>query len=395
MSYNYQNSNGIIVADTGTTLAEVQAEYQSLFGADIDLTPATPQGILITAETLTRDGVARLMADLANQFNPNIAGGIFLDAMCALSGLARIAATHTTVTATVTGTDGTIIYAGAQAETTAGDVFECTTTTTIPISGTTTAPFRAVLTGAVPCPAGTLTAIADGILGWDTITNSVDGVLGTAEQSDLSLSALRRNTLASQGTQTTDAVTSGLYATAGVQSLQFRENFTSAPIVVGTKTLKAHSIYVCVNGGTDADVAQAIINNRSAGCDFNGTTSVNVTASSGQVIAVLFDRPAVIQVLSKITVRLSAGATGNVQDTIKQRIVDYANGLIDGEAGFVVGGSVSPFELAGAAMGIAGVYVLTSEIAPVSTGVWQSTEIAIAIDKIAAISLSGVTVVVA
>lgn len=29
-------------------------------------------------------------------------------------------------------------------------------------------------------------------------------------------------------------------------------------------------------------------------------------------------------------------------------MVDYANGLIEGEAGFVVGGDVSPFELASA-----------------------------------------------
>ena len=155
----------------------------------------------------------------------------------------------------------------------------------------------------------------------------------------------------------------------------------------------AHSIYVCINGGTDAEVATAILANKSAGSNFNGTTTVNVTAASGQVIPVKFSRPSTVQVISKITVRL-AGASGDVVDTIKQRVVDYANGLIEGEAGFVVGGSVSPFELAGAVLGITGVYVLTSEVAPVSTGVFQTTEIAIAINQIAAISLSGVTVVI-
>lgn len=391
--YDYLTSSGIIVADTSTTLSEVQAEWQSVFGADLDLTPSTPQGLMISAETLARDGNARLAADIANQFNPNIAGGIFLDALCSLSGLTRIAATHTTVTATVTGTAGTIIYAGAQAETTSGDLFECTTATTIPIGGSVSVPFRSVETGAVPCLVATLTVIVDGILGWDTITNASAGVLGTAEQSDLSLSQLRRNTLALQGTQTTEAVISGLYATNGVQSLQFRENYTSASAVVDGVTLVAHSIYVCVNGGTDADVAAAILANRSAGSNFNGTTTVNVTAASGQIIPVKFDRPTPIQILSRITVRLS-GASGYIESDIKSRVIDYANGLIEGEAGFVVGGSVSPFELAGVVAGISGVYCLTSEIAPVSTGVWQSTEIAIAINEIATISLSGITVVI-
>lgn len=392
MAYDYINATGVIVPDTATTLTEVQNEYKLAFGADLDLTPSTPQGLLISAETLTRDGVARNNADLANQINPNLSTGVFLDAICALSGLTRAVATRSTVTATVVGVAGTIIYAGALAETTSGDQFECTTATTIPISGTISVPFRSVAYGAIPAAIGTLTVIVDGILGWTSITNAAAATLGTAEQSDLSLWNLRKNTLALQGVQTTEAVISGLYATAGVQSLQFRENATSGTVVINTISMVAHSIYVCVNGGTDASVASAILAHRSAGSNFNGTTIVPVTASSGQIINVKFDRPSIIQVLSRLTVRLGAGAAGNVSDTIKQRVVDYANGLLQGESGFTVGSSVSPFEIAGAAMGISGVYVVLSEIAPVSTGIYQTTEIAIAINQIAAINLAGITV---
>lgn len=382
----------MIVPDTSTTLEEVQNEYKLAFGADLDLTPSTIQGILISAETLTRDGVARNTSDLANQFNPNLSTGIFLDAICALSGLTRTVATRSTVTATIIGVSGTIIYAGAIAETTSGDQFECTTATTIPISGTTTAPFRSIAYGAIPATVGTLTVIVDGILGWTEITNAAAATLGTAEQSDLSLWNLRKNTLALQGTQTTEAIISALSATAGVQSLQLRENTNSTTTVIDTISMVAHSIYVCVNGGTDADVANAIITNKSAGSQMNGTTTIPTTVLSGQIIDVKFSRPSIIQVLSRLTVRLGPGAAGNVSDIIKQRVVDYANGLLQGESGFVVGASVSPFELAGAAMGVSGVYVVLSEIAPVSTGIYQATELAIAINQIAAISLAGVTV---
>ena len=394
MAYDYLINSGVIVADTSTTLSEVQSEWLSDFGADLDLTPSTPQGLMISAETLSRDGIARLSADIANQFNPNIAGGIFLDALCSLSGLTRTVATKTTVTATVNGTAGAIIYEGAKAETTTGDVFECTVATTIPPAGIIDVPFQSVEFGAVPCLVGTLINIVDGILGWDSITNASAGILGKDEQSDLSLAQLRRNTLALQGTQTSEAVMSALYATQGVQSLQFRENYEDTTQIIDTVSMKPHSIYVCVNGGTDTDVATAILKNRSACSGFNGTTTINITASSGQSIPVQFDRPEVIQILSRITVRIN-GATGDVTNTIKQRVVDYANGLLDGEAGFVVGGSVSPFELAGAVLGMSGVYVLSSEIAPDSTGIWQTTEIAIAINQIGAISLSSVTVVIA
>lgn len=391
--YNYITSSGVIVPDTDTVLAEVQAEWQAVFGVDLDLTPSTPQGLMISAETLTRVGVARNNADLANQINPNIATGVFLDAIAALSGLARTVATHTTVTATIVGDSGTIIYAGALASTSAGDLFECTTATTIPIGGTITAPFRSVSTGPIPCAIGALNTIVDGILGWASITNAAAGILGTSEQADTSFWLYRKNTLALQGISTNEAIISAIYNVAGVQSLAYRENTASTTVVIDTISMIAHSIYVCVNGGLDADIARALLQNKTAGAGYNGTTTVStIDLVSGQSYDVKFSRPIAVPILAKITVRLS-GATGDPSETIKQRIVDYASGLISGEAGFIVGGAVSPFELSGAAMGIAGVYVLSSEIALVSTGIFQSTEIAIAIDHIATISLSSVQVV--
>lgn len=395
MAYDYITSTGVIVPDTSTVLAEVQAEWQAVFGADLDLTPSTPQGLMIAAETLSRIGVARNNADLANQINPNLATGVFLDAIASLSNMTRTPATHTTVTATVTGNVGTIIYAGALAETAAGDLFECTTSTTIPASGTIDAPFQSVETGPIPCAAGALSVITEGILGWSTITNAAAGTLGVVTQSDTSFWLDRKNTLAKQGISTVEAIISALYATDGVLSLSFRENTAATTQVIDGISMVAHSIYACVYGGTDADVAAALFTNKTGGAAYNGTTSVPATDPvSGQAYTVLFDRPTEIPVLSKITVRL-AGASGDPSAAIKQAVLDYAQGNIQGEPGFVVGGSVSPFELSAAAMGIAGVYVVTSEVALASSGVFQSTEIAIAIDEIATITLASVSVVIA
>lgn len=394
MAYDYISATGVIVADTDTVLTEVQNEWRAVFGEDLDLSPSSPQGLMISAQVLERIGIMRNNADIANQINPNLATGVFLDAICALSGLARTAATHTTVTATVTGDEGTIIYAGALAETTAGDQFEATTSVAIPVGGTASVPFQSVETGAIPCPAGSLTVIVDGILGWATVTNADAGTLGTAQQNDNALWLDRKNTLALQGISTTEAIISALYATDGVQSLSFRENVASTTKVIDGITMDPHSIYVCVNGGTDANVANAIFQNKTAGAGYNGTTTVAVIDEiSGQSYDVKFDRPTAIPALSRITVRLS-GATGDPTDTIKQRVVDYANGLVAGEPGFVVGGSVSPFELSGAAQGIPGVYVTLSEVALASTAIFQTTEIPIALDEIATIGLSSVQVVI-
>ena len=380
LGYDYISSNGIVVADTSDVLSQVQTEWQS-FIPDLDLTPSTPQGLIISALTLNRSGIQGLLAQSVNQFNPNYAGGIFLDAICALSGIFRLAATYTTVTATLTGTAGTIIPAGSLATTTNGDNFQLITSITIPSGGSITASFQAVVAGAIPCISGTLTAITSAIIGWTAITNISDGIVGINQQSDSALRLFRNNTLAAQSIQTTDAISSALYLVAGVTSLKLQENFDSVTETINGIVMVPHSIWVCVNGGVDLDVATAILENRSAGCAFNGATSIPVTASSGQIFNVLFDRPSVIGILVRVTVKLST-SSGVTSEQIQQSVFDYANGNIPNEAGLIVGANVSPFELGASVAALLGVYVKLVEIAPISTSIFQSTELVIDINQI-------------
>ena len=82
--YDYVATTGVIVPDTAVIQTQVQDEYLAAFGSDLNISPSTPQGILITTETLARSSVADNNATLANQINPNESGGIFLDALLAL-----------------------------------------------------------------------------------------------------------------------------------------------------------------------------------------------------------------------------------------------------------------------------------------------------------------------
>lgn len=392
LAYDYNSSSGVIIPDTSTILNEVQSEYQTDFGSDLDLTPSTPQGLMISAETLDRSLNANLVAEIGNQINPNLATGVWLDAICALFDISRVAATPTTVTATLTGTNGTLVPSGTRAQTIAGDIFQLITDTTIVTGGTIDASFQSEIFGSIPCGANTLTTIVDTVLGLSSINNSSSGAIGINQQSDLSLWSYRKKTLGNQGTNTTDAIISSAYKVSGVQSLQFRENYSNATTIIDTISMLPNSIYLCINGGTDLDIATAIEAKRSAGVQYNGSVSVSITKLSGQLINVLFDRPTTIPILIRVTVKL-IGVSGSVTDTIKKNIIDYSNGLIAGENGFVVGGSISPFDISGAISSISGVYVKLVEIAPVSTGVYQTTELAIAINQIATTSLSSITVV--
>lgn len=352
--YNYITTTGVIMPDTQDIQAEVQAEYVAAFGTDLNIDPSTPQGILITTETIARQSVADNNAQLANQINPNVAGGIFLDALLALLGSFRTPGTSSTVVCTITGIPGTSIPAGAQISDAAGDLYELVTTTVIPIGGTITGiAFQSVLTGPIPGLAGTLTTIVSNILGWETVTNPAAAILGVTTQSDAATRAYRTNTLALQGTGLAQAITSALYATAGVTSLSFLENATSSPATVGDVPMVANSIYTCVAGTASLTaIAQSLTNTKSGGCAYNNglgvPQSVNITNPfSAQVIPVLFDTPNFVTIAITVTVR-NFNNVMDVTTAVQNAIMTYAHGGIPNEPGLVVGANVSPFQIAGA-----------------------------------------------
>ena len=171
-NYTYVTATGTVIPDTATTRTEVVTEFRGIFGDDFITDPETPEGLWIDAETTSRQSVARNNAAVANQINPNLAGGIFLDAIWSLTGGQRVASTRSTTTATVTGVANTSIPAGSIARTSQGAEFRTVNPVTIPVAGTMAGvAFESVELGAVEAGAGQLSLIVDSILGWETVTN--------------------------------------------------------------------------------------------------------------------------------------------------------------------------------------------------------------------------------
>lgn len=149
----------------------------------------------------------------------------------------------------------------------------------------------------------------------------------------------------------------------------------------------------------DEHVANTLTAKKDGGCDYNNGASSNPVSYpvtnefSGQTINVLFDRPDIIEIL----VRVTASAMSSVQDptaAIKKAVLDYKNGLIEGESGLTVGTSVSSFELAGAINKQSpAIFVHKVEISLVSPLVYSCDEIPIEIWQKADIQDSSITVI--
>lgn len=394
--YQYIDATGLIVPDTAALQAEVEGEYKAALGQDLVTTPNTPQGVLITAEVAARSNVVQNNAALANQINPNLAGGVFLDAIWALTGGARLAATHSVIPGVaLLGIPGTFIPAGSQASLVDGTLFASVADVTLDGGGNGTVDFQAVDTGPIAANVGALNQIVTAVLGWDSVTNATAATVGRGVESDIASRQRRKNTLSLQNVALPAAITSALYALPDVKSLQFRENFTKVDATIDGIFLLANSVWVCVKGGTNADIAAALLSHKSLGANWNGAVTVNTTdPASGQVYPVKFDRPADVPVQARVTVRVGS-ALGDVPAIVRAAIVAYAAGEIEGEPGFVVGGSVSAFELAGAINRNApGVYVQLCEISLLSPVSWTTNEIVIALNEIASIVSGNIEVIV-
>lgn len=394
--YQYLTETGVIVPDTSTILDTVRAEYRAALGGDLDVSPETPQGVLITAETEARDSVARNNAALANQINPNIAGGVFLDAIWALTGGARFVATPSIIRgAVLTGVPGAIIPEGSVAAVAGEDTrFALTSPVILDAAGQGVGNFQSLLYGKFPAGIGTLTQIVTPVLGWETVSNPYAAEEGEAEESDGAARRRRRLTLALQGVALGEAITSGLNNLPGVQSALFRENPTNAPVTIEGVTLVAHSVYACVDGGLDTDIALMLLRKKSLGAAWNGDTTVNVTDPvSGQTYAVKFQRPDEVQIYMRVTVK-SGSPYADVPGTVRAAILSYAAGEQQEEDGFVVGGEVSAFEIASAVNRVAApIYVTNLELS-LDNVTYSTATINIAINEVARVLAGNIAVTV-
>lgn len=392
--YSFIVNRGVIVPDTATTRAQVEAEFRAVFGDDMPTDPATPQGLLITRITEERDAIARNNAELANQINPALSGGVFLDSLMALTGGRRRSSVKSLIVGAILGgVPGTNVPAGSIAETEQGEQFELVNTVVLDAAGSAAGNLRALRDGEIIVPAGGLNTVASSVLGWETITNPEAAIPGQLEENDVLLRRRRAQTLALQTTSINEAIVSRLYDIEAVRSCYYLENFADVDQVVDGIPMRKHSIWACVEGGTDMEVAQALYETKTVGGGYNGAVVVEVADPvNGRLYEVKFDRPEEVTLLIRVTVRSS---TLDVQQLIPDLVMNYVNGDIDGDVSFVVGSDVSTFEIASAInQQEPSIFVKKVELSVVGSGTWSADTMVIAPNQIARTQRSSIQVVI-
>ncbi len=358
-TYNYITDTGVIVQDTTDLLSDVNAEWSSVLGQNMNPAAYTIQGTLISGETVARAGVMKNNADLANTINPDYSYGVYLDALASLTGVGRGVNQSTVVQGVIVQGDiDTPLAAGSRVQTSNKDIFSIQTAVTIPASGQTTVTLVSQASGPVPIPQGALTII-DGTTGWNTCI--VDGTatitLGTVALTDGQLKFIRKQRLANQGSNSAMAIQAAVMGVANVTSCKVIENNTGAAGVVNGVTFTLPSaMWVCIAGTPNQnDVAQALLNAHGGGCPWDvGTnndiphTPVTANDPSNKVqYNTQWVTPVIYECYAYVFYQQGTSSAAPTP-SIGNAIVKWATGGEDNEPGLVVGADLSPFDISGA-----------------------------------------------
>ena len=290
------SSTGFVSKTIADILADVQPAELAAIDPALDLSPNSPIGQL--------NGIfARKLAELwelgqtaYNGFNPDAAENFLQDALCALTGTLRLAATTSAVTCIINVGAGQTIPAGSIANVVGQPSIRFQTLAPVTNAVGASANFPvfmvAMVNGPVVANAGSLSVITTPVTGWNSVTNPLDATLGTLQETDTAIRLRRQNGLASSGASTPDSIRAALLNVKGVISAFVFENTT---LLTDANSVPAKALECVIYDGAapaalNSDVAAALWNSKPSGIQLYGSTTTTTLDSVGTSRSVSFSR---------------------------------------------------------------------------------------------------------
>lgn len=272
--------------------------------------------------------------------DPDSATGEALNNIGKISGVTRQAATFSVAPVTFSGTNGTIVPAGARVLSRIdSSIWLVNSAITIGSGGTGSGFATSAISGRVLADVGDLTVIGNPQAGITAVTNPGAATPGEPEETDTAFRLRRAASVSLAGSNMLDNMTAAVGNVAGVSDVKIYENINIDP--TDANGLPIHSISVVVNGGSDADIGYAMYTKKNPGAGmyprWNGDTDawidtlpngvkVDVTSPvTGNTAPMTFQRAIALPIYVDVDVQKIGSLPSNIDDLIKQAIVADSN----------------------------------------------------------------------
>ena len=287
-------SNGLTISTLNELVSQLETDFKAIYGNDINLEQNSPDGQLLNIFAQAGIDVRELISQVYGTFDPDSASGRVLDERCAINNVFRKGGTRTTVNITIV-TDRTVHLEGASDDFESGYTIQDDAGTQFVLSSSvdlvagthTDIEFKAKDIGAVETMPNTITTPVTIVLGVISVNNPTAGTTGVNEESDAELKIRRRQSISIGSSGYLNGLKASLAQLPGMNDVAVYENCTNDN--PDTNGIPAHSIWVVVDGGTAADIADTIFRKRSAGCGMKGAQSYTILTPSGQNFVAKWD----------------------------------------------------------------------------------------------------------
>lgn len=317
------DASGISAPTYADVLAYLQDRYRGIYGQDVYLEPDSQDGQLLAVFAAAINDANATAVAIYRSFSPATAQGDALSSNVKINGIARKAASFSTVDLRIVGQAGTTIAHGM-----AGDAnhnkWLLPATVVIPPSGEIVVTATSEVIGAVSAPAGSIDQIATPTRGWQAVSNPAAAAEGAPVESDAALRVRQTVSTALPSLTILDGMIGAVSNLADVTRMAAYENDTD---VTDGNGLPPHSISLVVEGGDAKAIGSAIAAKKTPGAGTFGSTGVLVQDIFGRPVWIRFFRPTDVRITVAVSLKALPGYTSIIGDAIRQAIVDYINGV--------------------------------------------------------------------
>jgi len=305
--------NGLTIQTYDEIVAELVANYQAIYGPDINTDPNSPDGQRIGIEAKARLDLQTFALNLYNQMDPDKSTGEFLNKLIKLAGISRATPTRSQVDVTITADRNVDLPAGYAVEDDLGQLWVTDSPVSL-VPGANATTLFAEAFGDIAADAGTVTTPSTIILGVVSVTNAAAATAGRNEETDTELRVRRRESVVSPATSSVAGLFTALANLEGVTDVAVYEN--DSDVFDAVLSLDAHTIWCIVEGGDVPDIIEHIARNKTGGTGIKGTVTGTFTevlnlpggGTFDLIHSMAFDRPSVVPLFVHLTVQ-GIGAT--------------------------------------------------------------------------------------
>lgn len=327
----FDPATGLYVDDTAFVRAQTETLWKEALGEELDTTPGSPAGQLVDSQTALVAEKDRQLLYLANQFNPAANEGVWQDALGQIYFMDRLGSAPTLVECLCTGLPGTIVAGTVKAET--GAFLTSVSSALIPSSGSVLVSFRTVEEGPIVIPENSVRSIITTVPGWDTVINPAKGVEGRHVEGPQEFEARRNASVASNSQGRAAAISGALQAVPDVVDSVALENFRRVPEEQFGVLIPAHSFFICVAGGAEVDIAQAIYRKKDGGAGTAGNTAMSYIDPEFPLASYEYnvERPTNLNIDVTVTVKRTASTPSDIAARVELAVTEnfYGRGGMD------------------------------------------------------------------